>query len=365
MKLSVKLLIGFLVIALTASVSGIVGFNGVSTIIEIEKFLHTQNLEDEVIEEIMEGQIDKIGGTIVFSSTLGLITAIGLGLYFSTLIAIPLKKLELAAKRVGKGDLDVKIDHKKSDEIGEFVETFNHMTDSIKKVIELEKDLAVSQQKVQHERLTSIGELSARIAHDIRNPLGVIRTTHDNLEKLKDDPESFTRAIKRADRAISRISHQIEGVMDFLKDSPLKLELIPFTDFIQSQISSMVIPDGIKVIPPANNISFLGDTIKLQSLFYNLILNAIQSMNNDGTITIRASIESNDVIKIEVENYGPAISDENITKIFDPLFTTKQSGTGLGLASCKKIVDQHNGTISVTNNPTIFTVLFPFLKHSD
>ena len=97
----------------------------------------------------------------------------------------------------------------------------------------------------------------------------------------------------------------------------------------------------------------------IESLFSNLIINAIQKLVNNGIITIRISEKADDMVQIEIEDDGHEIHEDNLEKIFEPLFTTKQIGTGLGLASCKKIVEQHGGSISAKNNPTTFTVTLP------
>jgi len=146
--------------------------------------------------------------------------------------------------------------------------------------------------------------------------------------------------------------------VDFLRDTELNLESISFVALLRSIISEIDIPDEIKINLPTNDAVLEVDIMKMTSLFDNLILNAIQAMNNNGIITIRVS-ELNDVAQIEIEDDGPAIPEENIDKIFEPLFTTKQKGTGLGLASCKNIVKQHGGTLSVTNNPVIFVITLP------
>ena len=96
----------------------------------------------------------------------------------------------------------------------------------------------------------------------------------------------------------------------------------------------------------------------MEVVFGNLITNALQAIEDNGKISIRASEDANR-IKIEVEDSGPGIEEENFEKIFDPLFTTKSGGTGLGLVSCRNIVTQHGGTITVKNNPTTFTITLP------
>jgi signal transduction histidine kinase len=100
------------------------------------------------------------------------------------------------------------------------------------------------------------------------------------------------------------------------------------------------------------------DRIKIEAVFTNLFLNAIQAIDGVGTIWIRA-IEKDKNVIIEIEDSGPEIEEEILKKMFTPLFTTKQHGTGLGLVSCKNTIEQHHGTISVKTKPTIFTITLP------
>ena len=226
--------------------------------------------------------------------------------------------------------------------------------------IELEKELLEKQKElIKSERFSAIGELSARIAHDIRNPLSVIRTSVDNIRQMPNDQEFVKKSITKCDRAISRITHQVDEVMDFLKDVSLNFEQICLSNLIQSTVNELTTPDGIKIILPSTNGNISGDKVKLESLFYNLIVNAIQKLKDKGTITIRIFEESNNMVKITVEDDGKPIDEDSLSQIFEPLYTTKQEGTGLGLASCKKIIQQHKGTISVTNDPVTFTVILP------
>jgi len=228
---------------------------------------------------------------------------------------------------------------------------------------DITSQIRLAEKLVKSERLSSIGELSARLAHDIRNPLSVIKTSQKILRKLQGDPESVEQTLVRNDNAIDRIVHQIDNVMDFLKDSPLKLESVSVLEFIQLIISEMSISDEIKITLPSNDVTIQADKVKLDSLFSNIIFNAIQAIDNKGTITIRISEKPDNLVEIEIEDDGPAIPKENLKNIFDPLFTTKQVGTGLGLASCKRIVEQHGGNISVTNNPVIFKISLPIFHN--
>ena len=218
----------------------------------------------------------------------------------------------------------------------------------------------LSRKVIEVERLSAIGELAARIAHDIRNPLSVIKNSLGNIQLLKDEPEKMNKTIDRCDRAVDRIAHQIDGVMGFLKESPLEITRLSLLDIINSAIMGIPSHQGVNIILPTNDVNVLGDKIKLESLMYNLIINSVQKLNGNGTITIKA--DEDDTLKkskITISDDGDPIPEEFLFKIFEPLITTKQHGTGLGLASCKKIIDQHDGLISVSNNPVTFTIILP------
>jgi two-component system sensor histidine kinase HydH len=130
---------------------------------------------------------------------------------------------------------------------------------------------------------------------------------------------------------------------------------------IASAVEKITIPDTVKINLPTNFVYMICDFTKLEMVFTNLIMNAIQAMNNSGKVDIKMVERDNDII-IEISDTGHGIPQNIVTKIFEPLFTTKQTGTGLGLASCKKIIEQHNGTIDVTSTVgqgTTFTIKLP------
>ena len=223
-----------------------------------------------------------------------------------------------------------------------------------KNIINMQNELLKS------ERFSAIGELSARIAHDIRNPLSIIQASLDLFEYLKDDPEKFDKLLKRNSRAVDRITRQIDDVMDFVRHSKLHVEKIRLKEMFDSLVLEINDIDKIKINLPKNDLEISGDKGKLFALFSNLILNAFQAIEDDGIITISIS-QLNDTVQIDIEDNGKGVLEKDLEKIFEPLFTTKQEGTGLGLASCKKIVESHGGSISVKNNPTTFTVILPLV----
>lgn len=209
------------------------------------------------------------------------------------------------------------------------------------------------------ERLAAIGELSARLSHDIRNPLTTIKNANEILrlnlkEKLDDNSEKL---LGFSDRAIERISHQIDDVLGFVRNNPLKFQSCDINEIIHLAINTSKIPDNIVINVHDKSLEIQCDPFQLEIVFTNLIQNSIQALEK-GCIDINY-VELQDNIIIEFVDSGPGIPEEIIGKIFDPLFTSKQRGTGLGLSSVKKIVEVHGGKIFVKNNPTTFTITLP------
>jgi len=216
----------------------------------------------------------------------------------------------------------------------------------------------ISNELIKAEKFSAIGELASRLAHDMRNPLGVI-TSSNMLIKKNPTKEIISKNNERIQRSLDRMEHQINNVMDFVRIRKLHLQKISLHKLIDDTLNSLIIPNGITIKKPIENPSIQCDVEQFLILFYNVVYNAIQKLEkNGGDIII--NYEQNDVNNIiKIQDSGEAIPDETISKIFEPLFTTKYQGTGLGLASCKQIVKQHKGTIRVKNNPTTFIITIP------
>jgi len=213
---------------------------------------------------------------------------------------------------------------------------------------------------IMSERLSSIGNLSSRMAHDLRNPLSVIKNSMEILNlRLNDNmDERVNHQLAMVGRAVSRMSHQIEDVLDFVNIAELKVQSSSIITILESAVLSTDIPKSVTINLPKNSATALCDPYRLEVVFSNLLKNASQAVKDSGEITIRI-IDKNDDVFVEIEDSGPGILETNMEQIFEPLFTTKQTGTGLGLASCKSIIEKHGGTLSVRNKPTVFTVQIP------
>ena len=215
---------------------------------------------------------------------------------------------------------------------------------------------------LKSERLSAIGELSGRLAHDLRNPLSVMKMSVDLLKKDSGDSKlsdpTVAKRIDLIEKSIDRISHQVDDVLGYVRNSPLKITNSSVHELIKNSINKINVPKDVKINISGKDVNIDCDPIKIDAVFINLIINSIQAMRDGGSIEINIKTDDSIVILNFIDS-GEGIPEENIYKVFEPLFTTKQKGTGLGLASCKNIVEQHQGEISVANHPTTFTISIP------
>ena len=216
----------------------------------------------------------------------------------------------------------------------------------------------LEQQKIKHA--SDMGALSSRIAHDLKNPLSVIK---NSVELMKMSATLDSKAIKdyeRIERATVRISHQIEEVLEYVWPRPLnpsETSLLSILKLITSRNNLQ----KVEVNLPSKDVNLTCDASKMEIVFSNLILNAIQAMDGIGKIYVR-TVEDEKSVTIEIEDTGHGIPSDLLPKIFEPMFTTRQIGTGLGLVSCKTIVEKHGGTINVktqVGKGTTFIIRLP------
>lgn len=241
----------------------------------------------------------------------------------------------------------------------------NSVNKLIKKMTKYQEEINLQNQelmiqKQQLERLARIGELASRLTHNLRTPLTVIKLNADLL-KITSKHSLDEKSLKKLDRiksASENLEKQIEEVLTYVRNKPLDLKNISFDVLLELTLANIEIPEKIQIITPKNKNELNCDSNKMQVVLMNIISNAIDALDREGTITINLFSTNVENI-IEIADDGPGIPPENLPKIFDSLFTTKSSGTGLGLPYCKSVIEQHGGSISVSTNPTIFTIILP------
>jgi len=297
--------------------------------------------------------------SILLASVLGMIATIIGSILISKTVSLPLKRLTKTSEAISKGDFNVHPIRSKIDEIQTINDSFEEMIKNLKKLIETEKNLAEMHVKIKNERLTAIGELAASMAHDMKNPLATIKSSSEILQKKSLQNEETKLVIERMNRAIDRMSHQINDVLNYVRITPLHLEKIKISALLETARKSLSIPDNISLSIPDSEIEIECDVEKLEIVFINILLNSIQAIgNNPGKIECIVSKNNSNAI-IEIQDTGEGIPEDIFSKIFDPLVSSKQMGTGLGLSSTKHVIEQHHGTITAQNNPTRFIITMP------
>ncbi len=231
----------------------------------------------------------------------------------------------------------------------------------LEKNIALEEEIKEkSYELIKKEKMAAVGTMASRLAHDLKNPLTNIKLISELLSQQLEDKmdEKMKSKCIMLKKSISNMSMIISDVLDFVRTSDLNLSQNSTKKLFESVVNNIGADESIKISLPKNDVLVYCDGRKLEAVFANLIMNSIQAMDNSGEIEIRV-MESAKTMLIEIQDSGPGIPKDNLTKIFEPLFTTKTQGTGLGLGICKSIIEQHGGSISVSNNPTVFKITLP------
>lgn len=231
------------------------------------------------------------------------------------------------------------------------------------------KDLEQVQEKlIRSERLAAVGELASGVGHELRNPLNVIRNCAYliNMALTEKDDEEALNTLKVLDKQVDIANKIVTDLLDFTRIKPPSPTKVDLNNLVKESLSWVAIPENVIVKSKLNGSSLLveADPEQIGRVFANIISNAIQAMNGKGELQVDTGMEDGYVWS-RFEDTGCGIPEENMEKIFEPLFTTKPKGIGLGLAISKRLVEQHSGKIEVASRVgqgTTFTVKLPLGK---
>ena len=226
-------------------------------------------------------------------------------------------------------------------------------------------------------KLSQLGQLTATVAHEIRNPLGAVRTAAFLLErKTKGKELGIEPQLERINNGITRCDNIISQLLDFSRTKTLHCDLTDFDQWLGALLDeeAQKLPAAITIEyrPGLSGETFRFDAARMSRAIINLAANAAEAMAGKGDdpskfacAEPRIIVESRSTaagIEIDIRDNGPGIAAEHLQKIFEPLFTTKSFGTGLGLPAVQKIVDQHGGKLSIVSRPgegACFTIALP------
>lgn len=278
------------------------------------------------------------------------------------LVARPLDRLVAAVRALGGGELAHRIDRNVGPgELGVLAREFNDMADRLEAARarverEAEERLALERRLRETEKMAALGTLAAGLAHEIAAPLHVIRGRAEML--LKREQESGSeRNLRIISAQIERITHIVRNLLDYARRREPRMESVPVSrllddllEFLAAEISA----DGVQVQRTGRvDVAVYGDADLLHQVFINLLLNALQALRGRDSPQLRLDVSTNSTgsVVIDVEDNAGGIEEHMLEVIFDPFVTTKpaETGTGLGLAVARSIVEEHGGRIEAFN----------------
>lgn len=275
----------------------------------------------------------------------------------SRTITRPLKQLAMAADAFNHGDHNQRVLLDRSDELGHVAMAFNRMA------------AGAQQALVRREKLAFLGQLASGVAHELRNPLGVMTNAMYYLDSVLRDAPSNVKEYLGILRGQVELSEKIvSDLLDFARVRPPQREPVSVAELIYRQLERVGRLGQVKVhvdisegLPPA-----LVDQVQVGQVVLNLLTNAVQAMGEQGgSLEIRGAPEGEQRVKIEVVDTGHGIAPENLEKIFEPLFTTKARGMGLGLAVSRALAIANGGNIMVQSRQgegATFTLVLPAVE---
>ena len=312
--------------------------------------------------------------------TLGTGAVILLGYLLAQHIARPILQLRSMSQAVAGGDLDRSSGFERTDEIGELANAFDIMTlrlrerteeaarlykEAVKRATELEEMntrlQATQAQLVQSEKLASVGQLTAGIVHDVKNPLAVIKGIAEELAEESGGDEFTVNGLETIRDSASKANTIVTDLLKFARQSTPETQTRDMRSTLESvfRLTEYLIRKGnVTLVPdlPLTAVMAMYDAQQIEQVLINLVTNAVQAMPEGGTLDVSLK-ETEDNLVITMRDSGEGIPEENIGRIFDPFFTTKPEGegTGLGLSVSYGIISRHRGLIEVESEVGIGT----------
>jgi signal transduction histidine kinase len=282
-------------------------------------------------------------------------------------LRLAIAELQGKIVRVGEGDLNVTVGiSNRNNEIGDLGRNFNRMVEQLRENRDEVERLHRAQMS-RADRLATLGEIAAGLAHEIRNPLAGIAGVVEIL--ARDLPVTSPACAVVADvrLEIAQINHILTDFLQTARPHPpevrpsdLSITVEHAVVLVCQQFASTPIRIELHKEPTLPNVEH--DSDQIHQLVLNLLLNAVQAIDGSGAIRVQISGSQGDVV-IAVADTGRGIAPEHLTDIFRPFYTTKRNGTGLGLSLARQIAEEHHGRIEVTSEVgkgTKFLVIFPF-----
>ncbi len=298
------------------------------------------------------------------------VLAVSLSLFMTHFVTTPILDLIGTMERAERG-LDVRVNVKSSDDIGRLGEAFNALLSKLEEARRRVERYHYEQMK-RADRLASIGEMAAGIAHEIKNPLAGIAGVIQVLKKDLPPNDQKGAVLDEVLSQVERMDKAVRNLLSFARPTEPKLTQVDVNELITKLLDFLAPQFAKSSIRCERRLAaqlpwLILDPDLVQQALINIALNSIQAMSGGGVFTVETrTAESADgkpvAVEIVLADTGKGIAPESLGRIFSPFFTTRQQGTGLGLSITQRIIEQHGGEISVLSAPgkgTSFTISFP------
>ena len=327
-------------------------------------------------------QIEKMTKSITLITLIVVFVGIFISFFLVKIIVQPIRELMLGTKKIAAGNLGYRVPLNSNDEFRELANSFNSMAAdmeihirelnkekkellSLKIAFEqrsqeleetLEKVQSIQKDLIKSEKFATIGRLASSVAHELRNPLAAIKNISYFLSKMGtfSDPKS-KQMVGMLSAEVLRANKIITDLLDYSRTKKLNKLSIDIVSFVNKVIPAVTLPDNIKITTNLERFDVVLDPDKITQVLINLITNARDAMPPEGGEINISATKKEKVCYINVKDNACGMSEETLSHLFEPLFTTKLKGIGLGLPIVKEIIDAHQGKIIVTSKKNVGT----------
>ncbi len=304
--------------------------------------------------------VNELDARILVIALGSILVAVMIAIPISRSITRPVETLAEANERVALGDRTLSVPVQGAGELASLARSFNSMVETLR---------TTEQQLIQSEKLASVGQLAAGVAHEINNPLGTILLFSDIMRKELPPEDPRRDDVEMIIDETTRCKVIVSDLLNFARQNEVLAQTTDVNALLTETINKMGVQsifDPVEITPQldAKLPTIQADPGQLKEVFINLMTNAAEAMEKGGTLTVRTGMAEDGMIEISFQDTGCGIPDENLSKIFTPFFTTKPigKGTGLGLAIVYGIIKMHRGQIYVESEAGVgstFTITLP------
>jgi two-component system NtrC family sensor kinase len=343
-----------------------VGFTGPAYVVNenfITRYEPLRNYQGQIVGILYVGArqasfqtlVNEFDARILMIALGSTLLAVMIAIPISRSITKPVETLAEANEKVALGDRTVSVRVQGAGELAILARSFNSMVETLR---------TTEQQLIQSEKLASVGQLAAGVAHEINNPLGTILLFSDIMRKELPPEDPRRNDVKMIIDEATRCKIIVSDLLNFARQNEVLAQATDVNTLLKETIDELSIQpifDGVAVITELDPElpSIQADPAQLREVFINLMTNAAEAMEDGGSLTVSTEIGEDAMIKIAFQDTGCGIPEENLSKIFTPFFTTKPigKGTGLGLAIVYGIIKMHRGQIYVESEVGVGTTL--------